>query len=779
MTNLSKRWFPVVAFCLLSVAGVQAVTVDNFLARVFTNAQGRLPYRLFVPTNYNAATKYPIVLFLHGSGERGADNRLQLTGQTGELVFASETNQLVHPSFMVAPQCPLNGVWNDLIRRQQLLGLMTALQAQYSLDPDRLYITGLSMGGYGTWDSITAFPNMYAAAVPMSSGGNTALAPLITLMPIWNFHAANDTTVAVSESRNMVWAVRQAGGNVIYTEYASGGHAIWTPAYATPILMDWVYAERRGTFATNPPILTISSPTTDRLLPWTGAQLDLAGTASDGRAMTSVNWTNAQTRQFGTAVGTTNWVITNATFGSTFTNLLLVTGVGTSWYPSLGGRTTFNDVLFLIFPPMISSQPQDLLVNQGDPATFSVSVAPTGSPIGYQWRFNGTNIVGGTNSSLTLDYAQLADAGLYSVQVRNAIWTTVSAGARLTVNRPPVAQCSDAIVAAGPNCIAAASVDHGSFDPDGDPFTLTQFPSGPYRVGTNQVTLTAADNRGGSNSCNALVIVLDQTPPTIVCPADLVVTNAHDAWTSVVTFTPTVSDNCPGVNAAVCSPPSGSAFGLGTHTVACMTQDAAGNSSQCSFTVTVLPGNLPPIPSIQVSPLARFQGWTNLIVIAPDNTNAAVVFDGSKSFDPDDARFDYAWFEGTNLFSTNAVVTNTLAVGTHEIMLLLDDTFPLGTNSASVTVEVISPAQAVAIVMSILEDLNVGNKNRQPLLASLDASAASFERGSFTAGINQLQAFENKVLAQIAPLDEQAAEELLGAAQTIVDALAPRQKYGR
>jgi hypothetical protein len=405
-------------------------------------------------------------------------------------------------------------------------------------------------------------------------------------------------------------------------------------------------------------------------------------------------------------------------------------------------------------------------------------VAPTGSPLGYQWRFNGTNIVSGTNSSFTLDHARLTDAGLYSVQVRNAIWTTVSADARLTVDRPPVAQCSDVIVAAGPDCTAPASVDHGSFDPDGGPFTLTQFPPGPYPLGTNQVTLTAADNRGGSNSCDALVIVIDQTPPTIACPADLVVTNAHDSWTSIVTFAPAVSDNCPGVGAAVCNPSSGSAFGLGTHTVACLAVDAAGNSSQCTFRVTVLSGNLPPVPSIQVSPLARFQAWTNLIVIAPDNTNAAVVFDGSKSFDPDDASFHYAWFEGTNFFSTNAVVMHTLSVGTHEIALLLDDTFPLGTNSASVTLEVISPAEAVAIVMGMLEDLSLG-KNRQPLLASLNASVASFDRASFTTGVNQLQAFENKVLAQIAPLDEKAAEELVAAAQTIIDALAPQQKHAK
>jgi len=92
---------------------VFAVSVDDFVARWFTNAQGVLPYRLFIPTNYTSAERFPLVLFLHGAGERGDDNRYQLVGQTGALVFASETNQMQHPSFMVAPQCPLGYSWTD------------------------------------------------------------------------------------------------------------------------------------------------------------------------------------------------------------------------------------------------------------------------------------------------------------------------------------------------------------------------------------------------------------------------------------------------------------------------------------------------------------------------------------------------------------------------------------------------------------------------------------------------------------------------------------------
>ena len=161
-----------------------AVTVDDFIARTYTNSAGTLPYRLFIPTNYNPATKYPLVLFLHGGGENGSDNRLQLTGQTGPLVFAADANQQENPSFMVAPQCPISGYWTYTILAEQVQGMMNALMAEFSIDADRVYITGLSNGGFGTWDYITRYPQMYAAAVPMNGGGNTALAGRITQLPI-------------------------------------------------------------------------------------------------------------------------------------------------------------------------------------------------------------------------------------------------------------------------------------------------------------------------------------------------------------------------------------------------------------------------------------------------------------------------------------------------------------------------------------------------------------------------------------------------------------------
>lgn len=330
-----------------------AVSVNDFVALAFTNAQGVLPYRLFIPTNYSAGERFPLVLFLHGAGERGNDNAYQLVGQTGSLVFASETNQLEHPSFMVAPQCPTSGSWDDSIRRQQLFGLMNLLISQYSIDTNRLYITGLSMGGYGTWDQITQFTNMYAAAIPMSSGGNTALAARIVNLPIWNFHAADDSVVDVSGSRGMISAVRRAAGNPIYTEYAIGGHAIWTPAYNTPILMGWVYSQQRGVLSTSEPLLSITVPTADAIWRTGDTNLNSAGTAGAlGQSVTTVSWTNFANNVKGIATGSNLWNIASIPLQASKTNIVAVVATTTSWVPAYGGRTTFNDTLIVIQAPI-------------------------------------------------------------------------------------------------------------------------------------------------------------------------------------------------------------------------------------------------------------------------------------------------------------------------------------------------------------------------------------------------------------------------------------------
>jgi poly(3-hydroxybutyrate) depolymerase len=330
-----------------------AVSVDDFVARWFTNTQGVLPYRLFIPTNYDSAERFPLVLFMHGAGERGNDNRYQLVGQTGALVFAAETNQLDHPSFMAAPQCPVGYSWADSSIRLRVFGMIDALQTEFSLDTNRLYITGLSLGGNGTWDYIAQYPGKYAAAVPMSGWGNSALASRMTQIAIWNFHAANDSTVDVSNSRSIVSAIRRLGGNPIYTEYATGGHVIWTPAYNTPVLMGWLYAQRRGVTSTNEPRVRMTGPTAEAIWSTALTNLGLAGAAEAlGQAVTGVSWTNVANNAKGVATGSNLWSVTGLPLQVNKSNVVAVVAATTSWVPALGGNTTFNDALTVACYPL-------------------------------------------------------------------------------------------------------------------------------------------------------------------------------------------------------------------------------------------------------------------------------------------------------------------------------------------------------------------------------------------------------------------------------------------
>src|SRR5262249_47994115 len=171
--------------------------------------------------------------------------------------------------------------WADAIRHTQLLGLLTNLESQYSLDTNRIYITGLSMGGIGTWDQITHTPSLYAAAVPMSAAGDITLAPLITAVPVWNFHAVNDSIVDVNFSRLMINSIRLAGGNPIYTEYATGDHPIWPIAYYTPSLVDWVMAQRRNQPLSGFLQATITSPTTNATYATGATNVTISGTSGD------------------------------------------------------------------------------------------------------------------------------------------------------------------------------------------------------------------------------------------------------------------------------------------------------------------------------------------------------------------------------------------------------------------------------------------------------------------------------------------------------------------
>src|SRR5262249_17245745 len=203
----------------------------------------------------------------------------------------------------------------------------------------------------------------------------------------------------------------------------------------------------------------------------------------------------------------------------------------------------------------------------------------------------------------------------------------------------------------------------------------------------------------------------------------------------------TVPLNCSVVGVPGCTPASVSSSFPAPPPFTFPPIDVAGNSTQCTFRVIVLPVNLPPVPEIDVSPLTRFPGNTNLIIIVPNGTGIMVSLDGSRSYDPDDPTFLYSWSEAGNVFSTNAATRVDLTLGTHTIILSLDDTYPYGTNSLSVILEVMTPSEALQIISDLITS-HLSSRNQQPLLASLLAASAAFDRGNLTTGTNMLRAFQ-------------------------------------
>lgn len=233
---------------------------QEFRARVHTNAAGgTLPYRLLTPQDYQATRKYPLVLFFHGAGERGTDNQAQL--KHGTKLFLKSENRAQFPCFVLVPQCPANQQWVDMpwgadsgTRPEQpsaamklALEALDRVIAEFSVDTNRLYVTGLSMGGYATWDCLTRFPQRFAAAAPVCGGGDEkTVTAAAARVPVWAFHSEDDGVVKVRRTRNMVQAMRDAGGQPKYFEYFFLGHGSWDKAYSESELLSWMFSQRLG-----------------------------------------------------------------------------------------------------------------------------------------------------------------------------------------------------------------------------------------------------------------------------------------------------------------------------------------------------------------------------------------------------------------------------------------------------------------------------------------------------------------------------------------------------
>jgi predicted peptidase len=195
-------------------------------------------YLLYLPGGYESDKKeWPLILFLHGAGESGDDLAKVKVHGPPKLI---ENKKMDFPCIVVSPQSARGG-WNV----DTLTALLDDLAAKYRVDKDRVYLTGLSMGGFGTWSLAAAHAERFAAIVPICGGGNPADAARLKDLPIWVFHGAKDTTVPPERSERMVKALKEAGSNVKFTVYPDAGHDSWTATYDDPELYRWLFAQKR------------------------------------------------------------------------------------------------------------------------------------------------------------------------------------------------------------------------------------------------------------------------------------------------------------------------------------------------------------------------------------------------------------------------------------------------------------------------------------------------------------------------------------------------------
>lgn len=212
--------------------------------------QATLPYRLMRPGQ--AEGKSPLVIFLHGSGERGADNQVQLRFLPEQM--ATTESRTRYPCFLLAPQCAENEVWDQEYQQAATIALIEqTLRDEQDIDHQRIYLTGLSMGGAGTWMLAARRPDLFAAVVPVCGVGDPQRAGVLAPLPIWAVHGTDDEVVPVRCSREMISAITAQGGHPQLTELPGVGHDSWSYTY-DPVngIIDWMFAQVRPKFASPP-----------------------------------------------------------------------------------------------------------------------------------------------------------------------------------------------------------------------------------------------------------------------------------------------------------------------------------------------------------------------------------------------------------------------------------------------------------------------------------------------------------------------------------------------
>jgi predicted peptidase len=240
---------------VLSVRAQETESViDGFVARSYHSPSGEtMLYRLFVPADYDAAKKYPLVLWLHGAAGRGPDNLLQITGGNtlGTHVWTTAENQAKYHAFVLAPQVSETKAWarphaNTPASSIRLaLEILDSVEKEYSIDTGHVYVAGQSMGGEGVWAALAAAPERFAAALALCGYGFDDMVAVNAKTPVWVFQGDTDSGVPVETARRWVELLRAAGGDPKYTEVAGWGHNVWEKAFRDPDVVPWLFSNRR------------------------------------------------------------------------------------------------------------------------------------------------------------------------------------------------------------------------------------------------------------------------------------------------------------------------------------------------------------------------------------------------------------------------------------------------------------------------------------------------------------------------------------------------------
>ena len=242
------RWSAVAALLFATTALPAADTKAGFVTKSHKNADGTTcEYVVFVPHTYDGSKEFPIILFLHGAGETKGGQKMPVEQGIGPHI---KRHEKTFPAFVVIPQSEKRTWQADSDDGKRAMAMLDATMKEYKIDATRQYLTGLSMGGYGTWSHAAAYADRWACFAPICGGVRTAddvktTAEKVKGLPCWCWHGDKDTAVKVEKSRELIEAMKKLGAEPRYTELTHVGHNSWDAAYATPELVEWMMKQKR------------------------------------------------------------------------------------------------------------------------------------------------------------------------------------------------------------------------------------------------------------------------------------------------------------------------------------------------------------------------------------------------------------------------------------------------------------------------------------------------------------------------------------------------------